>query len=372
MSKSVPLLLLLVCFVSASACAQEPTFQVADIPFVRKIASVEEGQKEAVAGDLNGDADPDVLIAVEDHVTILRGDGTGHLDVTGEFPAGPNPAGPALADLDGDGSVDVAVANHETTQLTLLRGTGTGKLEPFSNSPLAIDVDPHPHAVRAADLDGNGSPDLIVDHRAEEGLLLLRGRGDGTFASTGTVVNAGGDPYRGMAVGDLNEDGRVDLVTPNPTSVGLLLSTQESALAYGRHSIDTKAGPFAADLGDLNGDGLLDVIAALDEGSSLVQVFLGDGGGRFREAENSPFRLAAGGKMIAGGDFNGDAAVTGWNASEVLLLLGGADSIRTAALPVEGNAWGPAAADLNGDGIDDLVIPDGESDRVVTFVSRAE
>lgn len=359
-----------------SACAQETTFRVGGVVFMRQMIAVGDGQKEAASADLNGDGRLEVLIAGNDSLTVLRADDSGNVIIQGRAPAGPSPAGPAVADLDEDGHWDVAVANHETSYLTLLRGDGTGGFQPFSNSPLTIDVDPHPHAVRAADLDEDGHVDLLVDHRAGEGLLVLRGRGDGTFEAPGTLVESGGDPYRGLAVGDLNGDGQLDLVTPNPNAVGIMLRTDPNELIFSRDTIATVAGPFAVALADMNADGALDVIAALDEGASDVQIFLGDGEGIFREASDSPFRLAAGGKMIATGDFNGDdvddAAITCWNASEVLILLGGTRSIRALRLPDAVNAWGPAAADLNGDGADDLFIPDAASNQAVIYMSRNE
>jgi hypothetical protein len=126
----------------------------------------------------------------------------------------------------------------------------------------------------------------------------------------------------------------------------------------------------------MNADGRLDVIAALDEGASHVQLFLGDGQGTFHEATGSPFRLAPGGKQIATGDFNGDgvddAVIACWNASEVLILLGGTRSIQTVRLPDATNSWGVTAADLNGDGADDLIIPDAASDQAVIYMSRNE
>lgn len=367
-------MLLVFCTLPLSACAQDTTFRVGDVKFARRTVSVGEGQKEATAGDLNGDGRPELVIAGNDSVAILQGDGNGNVVVQNRVPAGPNPAGPALADLDGDGRVDVAVANHDTDYLTLLRGDGTGGVRAFPHSPLTIDVDPHPHAVRTADLDADGHMDLIVDHRAGEGLLILRGTGRGAFASPGTLVDAGGDPYRSMAIGDLDGDGQLDLVTPNPNAVGIMLSTNAKQLAFSQDAIATKAGPFAVDLGDLNGDGPLDIVAALDEGSSLVQLFLGDGQGTFREAEGSPFRLAVGGKQIARGDFNGDgvddAAIVCWNAPDVLILLGDTRSIQMVRLPDAEDSWGPVAADLNGDGTDDLVIPDAANDQAVIYFSR--
>lgn len=372
----VSVLLLAVYALPLSACAQDATVRVGGVEFVRQSVTVGAGQKEATAADVDRDGRPEWLLAGNDSLTVLRGGEDGTVIVQGRVPAGSSPTGPDAADLDGDGHLDVAIANHNTPYVTLLRGDGGGGFRPFPDSPLTVDVDPHPHAVRAADLDADGHADLVIDHRGAEGLLILRGTGDGTFESSGTVVPVGGDPYRGMAVGDLNGDSALDLVTPNPDGVGVLIGDNPGELAFTRDALATQAGPFAVALADVNADGALDVIAALDEGASHVQVFLGDGQGAFREAAESPFDLAPGGKQIATGDVNGDGAadavIVGWNASEVLILLGGAPSIRAVRLPDAENSWGPAVADLNGDGADDLLIPDAASDQAILYMSRRE
>jgi hypothetical protein len=146
-----------------------------------------------------------------------------------------------------------------------------------------------------------------VDNRDAEGLLILRGTGVGIFDSPGTPIGVGGDPYRGMAVGDINGDGRVDLVTPNPTDVGILLNmSDEGIVAFEQLDTVSADASFAVALGNFNGDEWPDIIAASDEGSSLVEVFMGDGQGTFKLTEESPFELAPGGKRVVVGDFNGD------------------------------------------------------------------
>ena len=109
----------------------------------------------AVAGDLTGDGQPDLLITNTDDgtVTLLVGDGSGQFPLRKSFSGGENPVDLALGDLDGDGDLDVAVANHETDYVTLLRNDGQGGLEPFSQSPRHLDLGLHPHAVLVADLD---------------------------------------------------------------------------------------------------------------------------------------------------------------------------------------------------------------------------
>ncbi|MDX1569623.1 MAG: VCBS repeat-containing protein [Xanthomonadales bacterium] len=339
---------------------------------VRQSIVVGEGQKEAVAGDIDGDGRAELVVAGNGQLAIAKWQ-DGRLVVETRFAAGPDPTGPALGDIDGDGRVDIAVANHDTRLVSLFRGDGSGGFDPFPGSPLTIDVDPHPHAVLLADLDADGDLDLVVDHRNRGGLLVLRNRGDGTFQQPGVFVDGGGDPYRGMVVGDLNGDGLLDLVTPNPRSVGVMLATDPERLTFSRDEITTAAGPFSVALADLNGDGALDIIAALDEGSRQIQVLIGDGQGRFQEAVGSPFDLASGGKMIAVGDFNGDriddAATVGWSAPHALVLVGDHRSLRTVQLEAGENAWGPAAGDFNGDGIDDLAIPDAAGSEAMIHLS---
>lgn len=158
--------------------------------------------------------------------------------------------------------------------------------------------------------------------------------------------------------------------------MGLLLGADPKRLEFARAPSLAAAAPFAVELADLDGDGRLDLVAASDEGSSLVEVFLGGGRGEFRAAEGSPFHAGAGAKKIARGDFDGDGvqdvAVSSFQSPEVLVLLGGPGLLRTARVTAGENPWGLVAADLNEDGRDDLVIVDLASPRATVYLSRGE
>lgn len=357
--------------VTNTASSIGDTLVVADARFLARSLRLE--ARAVAAGDFDGDEHSDLVGARESQLTVFLGDGDGALESTSHVAGGETPVDFAVADLDADGAVDIAVANHETDYITLLLGDGTGAFQPAPNSPLRIAVQPHPHAVRAADLDADGAVDLLVDHREAEGVLILGGLGGGQFESPGTVVEVGGDPYRGMALGDLNGDGKLDLVTPNPREVGVLLNVSSDRIAFTQAAPVAAAAPFAVELGDFNGDDQLDLIVASDEGSSLIELFFGDGQGGFEEASASPFRLAPGGKNIAVGDFNGDgfddAAVSSYQAADVLMLLGGRDSIRTGYLPGGEHPWHLAVADFNEDEKDDLVISDDADGSAAVYVS---
>jgi hypothetical protein len=349
--------------------------EIGGVEFTEQCLEVASGEVALALVDVDSDGLRDLLVASQSasEVIVFPGNGRGSFENPSAFDAGSNPTDFTAADLNGDALIDLAVANHETSYVTLLIGDGRGGFRQADNSPFAVNVRPHPHAVDLQDLDRDGRIDLVVDDRTGEGLLVFRGTGGGDFESEGIVVPVGGDPYRGFAIADLNADGGLDIVTPNPQSVGISLADETKDIAFRQLPALAASSPFAVVVADLNQDGHPDIVAASESGSTNVDVFFGDGTGAFQKSAASSFQMSSGAKDIAAGDINGDGfedvLVTSWS-SDVLVLLGGDDKVTATRVSGVTNPWGVAIADVNGDGKADFAIADGEAATVHLYTSR--
>ena len=188
------------------------------------------------------------------------------------FGVGRGPSSIAAADYDRDGKLDLAVAAHQSRDVSVLLGFGDGTLHDAIRVPLTGD----PQSIEAADLDGDGQPDLITANRDTNTLTVLHNTGHGSFAVLAEIP-ADMAPADAIAA-DLNRDGKLDLIASaqQSGSVQVFLGAGDgktwNKLDPGKFW--SSAGPLAA--GDLNGDGFFDVAAI---GNYQVNLLLGDGMG---------------------------------------------------------------------------------------------
>ena len=181
----------------------------------------------AAAGDFNGDGKLDLAVANESgNVVVLKGDGTGRLSRAGASPFGLSPTGLGAGDFNADGKLDVAVANATGT-VTILLGNGTGGLSLLPAAAPVNIVGTAPSSLAVADLDFDGRLDIAVANAGSGNVSVLRGDGGGRFGpAPGTPVSTGGASPSALALGEMNGDGKLDLVAVNAgsASVAVLLN----------------------------------------------------------------------------------------------------------------------------------------------------
>ena len=262
-------------------------------------------------GDLNGDGFLDVAVTVYNGVSVLLGDGAGGFRRADTDYATPTTStSVAIGDLNGDGFLDLAV---DSVPVAVLLGNGDGTFAPpdyvyFSGSG-------DRYSIAVGDLNDDGIADLVTAVYGSPSLgvpgsvSVLLGAPTGGFRAPISFDMSSGS--RSVAVGDLNGDGFLDIAVTNSVSSTVSVRLGDGAGGFGaRNDFGTGTFPYSVALGDLNGDGFLD-IAAANHGSDFVQyqpsvsVLLGDGTGNF--GMNTDFATGRSSEWVATGDFNGDS-----------------------------------------------------------------
>jgi hypothetical protein len=290
-----------------------------------------------------------------------------------DFAATGQAGGAAVGDFRGNGSMDLVITNalSSSTVLDMVRSNGDGTFAapvPFSTGGV------EPTGVAVADMNNDGKLDVVVTNFLSNNVAVLLGSGNGTLQAPRAFA-VGANPGA-VAVGDFNADGKPDVVVANTSSnsVSVLLSNGDGSLRQAR-SFAVGIRPLSVVVGKFHGNLNVDIVVAnagnRDQGDGSVSLLAGNGDGTFQSATN----ILTGGSPVSvvtaelNADLFPDLAVVDASQSAVLIELGGANgtfhsfgSVQTQMTPVA-----LALGDFHGNGRrGDLAVISGAPAEVAT------
>ncbi|MBH5318476.1 VCBS repeat-containing protein [Paenibacillus sp. GSMTC-2017] len=385
--------------------------------------------RTSVIGDMNGDGHPDIVAVTTGDsagISILQGDGQGSFTSAVKFkascpnsyvPALDDPYSLALADLDGDGDLDLAAGCSEATQVSILLNESTGSVLSLQaavryavqgsysqvaiadfNSDNKLDVvatnydefgnnvnfstillgrgdgtllasvnydvsGSQPSSVTSFDFDGDRNLDIATANFNSNNMSIMRGNGKGQFAAAINYV-VGSKPAQLLSV-DLNLDGKKDLVIANSgdNTITRLLNDGTGSFISKNFVSSTTSGSKARTItvADFNGDNNPD-LAIAHTGSNHLSVLLGDGTGEFQIKDHPVDNRIASPDSITSGHFNDDdkidLAIANKGTKKVYILYGQGDGTFTSGDEYGGSNEPSALAsgDFNRDGWADIAV----------------
>lgn len=266
---------------------------------------------QATAGDVNGDGKPDLLAVghLSNALYVRLGLGSGQFAPVVKYPLRNHGNRLVVADLNKDGYGDVVVSHDGSGApifVTAFLGSATGELHSVWELGTSYFTT---EDIATGDFDGDGKTDVAIamnDNRAA--VMVLRGLGTGTFAAPVFLPPLSASPgisdgTTALAVGDVNHDGRDDIIVACFSQTNQLVIRLSTGTSFTDPVTISLPSPVDVALGDLDGDGKLDLIASNIESGS-VSLLRGNGDGTFR----TPVDVAIGPEpvFLAVADFDGD------------------------------------------------------------------
>lgn len=321
---------------------------------------------------------------------------TVHFNSQVQFVTGVHPVSIAIADIDGDGMPDIAAVNTTSNTVSVLRNTSSSGSITCGSFADKVDfaTGTQPFSIAIADLDGDGKPDIVIANDISNSVsVFLNTATPGSIDSTSFAAKVdfatGVNPV-GVAIADVNGDGKPDIVTSNyySNTVSVLRNTSAKG-GINCNSFATKTDfttgnhPYSATLADLNGDGKPEIIVA-NSADSSVSVFPNTTGPGSTVNFGPRINLAAGCMpySIAVADFDGDGK------QDIAVVNSMSRTVSVIRNIHTGPAFGSASfaskvdfatgimpmsisvGDINGDGKPDMVITNyGSSSGAGTSVS---
>jgi hypothetical protein len=279
------------------------------------------------------------------------------------YAVGDRPESKAIVDLNGDGISDVVTMNRESDDISVLLGNGDGSFQ----AQQRYAVGDWPTSITLEDINSDGVLDVVTGHFRSDDVLVLLGNGDGSFQAQPSI----GGNFRYLI--DLDGDGELDIMTAGADEILVSLGNGDGSFQAPQHTYIGLV-PRSIDLGDMNGDGVLDMVvhcSLLQNHVYIdmhVEVLLGNGDGSFLSQQQlvigeSIHQVSLddinGDDMIDIAVAHGDSHVSGWfgngdGSFQAQQLL----TDRSYSVP---DSYEFSLEDVNGDSVVDLVTFHSES-----------
>lgn len=347
---------------------------------------VGEGSGRVVLADVNGDGKLDL---VTQHlqsrvVTVQLGDGTGRFAMA---PGSPitlaySPVDIKLGDVNNDGMLDLCVTGSERDTVDIFLGNGSGRFTLAPGSPALVSGSAKfkTHGLQLVDINEDGKLDIIATNTQQNTFATLLGNGRGGFSPGPPATFPAGQGRYAFAFGDLYGDGHLDAVIASgnnefaePGRVVMLRGDGKGAFKYASET-PAPTGPRYVTLGDVNGDGRRDIVLAHGTNQlGFVSILLNQGGGKF--VTGSTYDLGTAAWAVAVADVNRDKSndLVVATVDSVTVLLNG----KSGFAPAPGSPFraGPGAfylaiGDLNLDGKLDVVASSFGGNAVTVLLGR--
>jgi len=316
-----------------------------------------------VTGDLNGDGRLDAVTAniTSNNVSVFLGNSNGTFGAATLYTVAPTNVqvqGVTLGDVNGDGRLDIVTGNNGNSTIGVLLGLSSGGFAPFVTYTTGANTEPR--NVALADINGDGRLDAVTGNSASPSVSVLLGQANGTFGTPTQYATSGLN--FDVALGDVNGDGRLDIVAPtySTNSVNVLLGQTGGTFgAFTSYPTGTNSQSVSVRLGDVNLDGRLDIVVGNQ--NATVSVLLGQAGGTLATPVNYSTGSVSTIYAVGIGDVNGDGRpdiVAGnFQSANIVILLGQAGGGFTTSTAYNGGSGsqGVALADVNVDGRLDIL-----------------
>lgn len=349
-------------------------------------ASTSANGRSLTKADVNSDGFVD-LVVIKDGLVSIMGTGDGIFVSPAalsnkQISAGDGASSLAIADFNLDGHQDIVVGGRNDSSLTVMLGDGDGSLTPLS----PIISNGSVFSVVAVDLDADGNSDFVSAHYDLDRIEVRFGDGTGEFSEPIEIDFPGQGPAE-VRTGDFDNDGHLDIVT-----VGHRGSSDSGfSVTFGHGDRTFTAGPLVSstfqagtiDVGDVNNDGILDVVVgvAFFSNGNAARPYFGNGDGTFTDQGRIPF----GGGSFDGPpkqlrlvdlDLDGNLDIVGLDETGSLLKVLTGNGNGTFAEPVSYSVDASPerldVGDIDGDGLLDVIVSNSATHRVSIFYGRTD